>query len=125
MSMCHVLDVLNQKGQTQGTDPLRGFYLPKGLDPKLMDGVSTKSYVPHFFNRIERQYNRTFAGIDSNALAGWERKALFRQQERLLGLFNSFMSDGELDAGEKRRLTRRQNIISRNIYGLKHNQYTA
>ena len=64
-------------------------------------------------------------GIKSGQLTPKEAGRLEAQQARIQQSEERMKSDGNLTAGERKRLTREQNRASRNIYRKKHNNRTA
>jgi septal ring factor EnvC (AmiA/AmiB activator) len=73
-------------------------------------------------NRLERQHTRIEQGIDSGELTRKEAKELKREQRKSRHLYQEFREDGYLSKRERRKLHRRLDRISDQIWDLKHNE---
>jgi hypothetical protein len=75
--------------------------------------------------RQDRQAARIHRGVKSGALTPNEAGALRAEQRHINRTRNrALANDGRIGPAEARRLTREQNVASRDIHRLKHNAAT-
>ena len=88
------------------------FFLPVGI---------SHAHGP-YARRHHFQMERIANGVRSGEVTGRECRYLGNEQRRIQRKKRSFLADGWLSRGERRRLNRLQNRADRDIYRAKHNR---
>jgi hypothetical protein len=73
-------------------------------------------------NRINRQQQRTYAGIKHGSISAKEFRQIDRREDRIeAARIRDIRSGGKLTQAERNRLNQRLNKLSHTIYHNKHN----
>ena len=90
-----------------------------------LPALAQSTYDPRIDAREQNQQQRIQQGVQSGRLNQREANHLEAQQGRIQAREDRLKADGNLTGAERARLTRQENLSSRNIYRKKHNERTA